>query len=597
MIPAWALLLGAVCVRAAESPALLPAAALSPGTGRPVTARITYDRGRAKEGGAILVLPGFSDSDAAVARLAEALILGSGGAGGRGAAFARGRRIPAVALESAVWADGVLEARAPVLGRPQSQDGVSFQVAEKTVPVRLREGDVVTVDPVQGTVALSAPEDAESDLAAAEALRAYDGLRDGQALRHWWAARAGADARAGVAAAAGLAARVADGGVRADDFSAFSRAVAAGLPPALRKRLAEEQRRVLGEAAAQAQRSLRQELGSVREAATALAVERILARAQTRWEGLQALAAALSEKSRLRGCAALWQELSRAAAQRRQVLSSAAVSDPLTAAAAAAGAEIPPRAAFGEVEWRLFLAEGRLDAPLARILDDASLDLRRRSARLRSLLLERGLPEGSELGRRILGNLPPAQSYSVAGAYEVIPDVPAAGVLGAVFRAWAAGFDPGPLGARKRAAQSGLPALFASSVDVTALPQAEVSGTVFSREPAAGRRERLLVAAAKPGGAAQETVLENRTGRELRPAGAGRLLEARDLAVLARAARSLDDHEGRGVELEFCKAAGKLYLLGSRPIAGLDEEPARAAPFTVEVPASATVAPVQALRR
>ena len=168
MILPAALLLGAGCAWAG-SPAVLPGTTLSPGTGRPVTARLTYDRNRAREGGVILVLPGFSDSDAEAARLAEALVLGSGGAGGRGAAFARGHRIPAVTVESASWAGGVLEAQAPVLGRTQSQGGVSFQVADKTIPLRLQEGDVATVDPGRGTVTLSAPEDSESALSAAAA--------------------------------------------------------------------------------------------------------------------------------------------------------------------------------------------------------------------------------------------------------------------------------------------------------------------------------------------------------------------------------------------------------------------------------------------
>jgi hypothetical protein len=66
--------------------------------------------------------------------------------------------------------------------------------------------------------------------------------------------------------------------------------------------------------------------------------------------------------------------------------------------------------------------------------------------------------------------------------------------------------------------------------------------------------------------------------------------------VLARAARSLDDHEGRGVEVEFSRAAGKLYLLGSRAISGLEEEPAHAAPFTVAAPAADMALPMKTLR-
>ncbi|MCX5795326.1 MAG: PEP-utilizing enzyme [Elusimicrobia bacterium] len=597
MILAAALALGVSPAWAYPS---LPGAVLSLGAGRTVTARLTYDPSRAKEGGAILVLPGFNDSDAAAARLAEALVLGSGGVLSPGAAFARSHRIPAVAPESARWVGGVLEAQAPVLGRAQREGGVSFQVAEDTVLVRLQEGDVATVDPVRGTVAVSAPEDAQADLASAEALRAYDGLRDAQALLHWWEARQESEPRAGALLVAQLAGRVADGGARADDLKEVSRAVAAALPAAQRQRLTEEERRVLGEAASGTERSLRDELASVREAATALAVDRILARAQPRWDGLKSLAELLGQKAELRGCAALWSELGRAAEQRRAQLKAGPAGDGLAATAAAAGASVPPRAVLGPEFFRRFFGEGRLEARVAELSGDASMGLRRKSARIRELILGRRIAASSELGRDLLGRLPQAETYSVSGAYEDFPQVPRAEVLGKVVEAWAAGFDPGPLGERKRAAQGGLVAEPDSAVTVSAAVQAEVSGTVFSRDPASGRRERIVVSAAKPGPeAAQEYTLDRKSGREVRPALAGasdRLLQAEDLAVLARAARSLDDGEGRGVELEFCRATGRLYLLGSRGIPGLGEEPARAAPFTVAAPASDLTLPIQRLR-
>ena len=599
MILAAALALG-VPLAWAQPP--LPGAAVSLGAGRAVTARLTYDRRRAAEGGAILVLPGFTDSDAPAARLAEALVLGSGGVLSRGAAFARSHRIPAVVPESARWVDGVLEAQAPVLGRTQQEGGVRFQVAEKSVRLELNEGDVATVDPVRGTLTLSSPQDGESDLAAAEALRAYDGLRDAQALLHWWEARSDSDPRAGVLVAAGLAGRLADGSARADDFALVRRAVASALPAAAKKRLAQEERRVLGESVAAAERSLREELDSVREAATALAVDRILARVQPCWEGLRSLAEALGLKAELRGASALWQELGRAAEQRRAGLRAAPVGDSLAAVAAAAGASVPSRAVLDETFYRRFLAENRLDARISDLSGDASLDLRRKSARIRELILGRRIAASSELGRDLLGRLPQAESYSVSGAYEDFPQVPRAEVLGKVVESWAAGFDPGPLGERKRAAQGGLVAEPDAAVTVSASVPAAVSGTVFSRDPASGRRELLLVsAAAQAGGAAaQESFLDRKTGRAVRsaPSGAsGDLLQAEDLAVLARAARSLDDQEGRGVELEFCRAAGRIYLLGSRALPSLGEEPARVAVFTITPPASATIPPVQPLLR
>ena len=581
----------------------MPGTALSLGAGRAVTARLTYDRRRAAEGGAILVLAGFADSDEPAARLAEALVLGSGGVLSRGAAFARSHRIPAVVPESARWVGGALEAEAPVLGRTQREGGVGFQVAEKSVRLQLREGDVATVDPVHGTLTLSPPQDGESDLAAAEALRAYDGLRDAQALLHWWEARSDSDWRAGVLVAAGLASRLADGSARADDFASVRRAVAAALPAVAKQRLAKEERRVLSEAASSAERCLREDLDSVREAASALAVDRILARAQPRWEGLRSLAQALGRQAELRGPAALWRELGRAAEQRRAGLAAGPVGDPLAAVAAVAGASMPLRAVLDEAFYRRFLAENRLEARIADISADASLDLRRKSARIRALLLGARIASGSGLGQDILGRLPQADTFAVSGAYEESPRVSRGEVLGKVLQVWAAGFDPGPLGARKRAAQGGSVAEPDAAVSIVAAAKAEATGTVFSRDPASGRRERILVsAAAEPGtAAAQECLLDRKTGRVIRLAPAawgasGSLLQAEDLAVLARAARALDDHEGRGVELDFCRTAGRIYLLGSRAIPGLGEEPARASPFTITPPASATVPPVQPLR-
>jgi hypothetical protein len=567
-----------------------------------VTARLTYDRGRAAEGGTILVLESFADSDIPAARLAEALVLSSGGAMSPGAVFARSHRIPAVAPESARWVDGALEAQAPVLGRTQKEDGVSFQVAEKSVRLQLKEGDVATVDPVHGTLTLSSPRDAESDLAAAEALRAYDGLRDVQALLHWWQARSDSDPRAGVLLAAGLASRLADGSARADDFVSMRRAVASALPAAEKKRLAQEERRALGEAASSAERGLREDLDSVREAATALALDRILARAQPRWEGLRSLAEALGRKAELGSAAALWRDIARAAEQHRARLPAGPVRDPLVAVAEVAGATIPSRAVLDESFYRRFLAENRLEERIADISSDASLDLRQKSARIRTLLLGVRLDSGSGLGQEILGRLPEAETYAVSGAYEEFSQVSRDEVLGKVLEAWAAGFDPGPFGARKRAAADGRLAGPEASVTISAGATAEVSGTVFSRDPASGRREHVLVSAEfKTGsGATQEYLLDRKTGRVVRLAllgASGSLLRTDDLAALARAARCLDDQEGRGVEIEFSRAAGRVYLLGSRAIAGISEEPARAAPFVVTPPASATVEPVRELRR
>ena len=50
----WA---AAAWAQGASGPPPVPGTVLSLGSGRAVTARLTYDRSRAREGGAILVLP------------------------------------------------------------------------------------------------------------------------------------------------------------------------------------------------------------------------------------------------------------------------------------------------------------------------------------------------------------------------------------------------------------------------------------------------------------------------------------------------------------------------------------------------------------
>ncbi|HAM36785.1 MAG TPA: hypothetical protein DEB40_12315 [Elusimicrobia bacterium] len=560
---------------------------VSLGSGRRVTGRLTYDREQVAAGGRVYA-PRTAEA-ASAGRMAEALILASGSRLSPTAAWARSRRVAAVVLDSARWENGVLSVEQTVFGKTvKDPSGIAYQVAENHVWVRLKEGDVVTLDPVQGSVVLSAAENAESDLAAAEALRAYDGLRDGQALVQWWQARLD-QPRAGIILVAELAERLAVGAARADDFALARRAVESSLAPDAKKLLRARERRAFYEQSRLAESFLRESLRSTSEAATAMAVRRVSIEAEARWRGLKELAEALG-LAESRPVAALWHRLKGAAADRCRGLPERGAGDGFAAVAAAAGAALPRRGVLGMELYQRFLDEKGLGPRIAEIADDASLGLRRKSLRIRSLIMDSALTPESGLGRQILERIPEADRYSVSGAHETFSDVSRADVLKRILESWAACWDPGPLGARKRAASNGLAAAPSAEVTVTASVPAEIVGTICSRDPSSGSRERLVVSASKPGSSTGEYLLDRKTGRALSSVMGTdeRLLPTEVLAKLARAARGLDSHNGRGQEITFVWDSGKLYLLGSRPMAG-DEEPARAAPFAVTPPVSADV--------
>ena len=106
-------------------------------------------------------------------------------------------------------------------------------------------------------------------------------------------------------------------------------------------------------------------------------------------------------------------------------------------------------------------------------------------------------------------------------------------------------------------------------------------------------------ASAKDSPAPDEYTLERGTGGEVLPAllgGGKRLLSARDLAALAKAARALEDQTGAAMEAAFAFSGKTLYLLGAEKSAGSDEAPAGPAPFTV-APQAPTVPSVLPLPR
>ncbi len=552
-----------------EAPLLLRGAVVSFGTGRSVTAPLTYDPKRAAQGGFIYADQSLSDSDGE--RLSEALVLSAANRWSPGASQARARRIPALVLDQARWEGQALVVPMPVFGTPiQSSAGVAYQMVEKTVIRTLQENDAVTVDPERGILVLYPAPVAPSVLAAASALRAFDGLKDGQALVPWVQAHQ-EDHRAGIFLVAGLAERLALGEAKPEDYKRLKREVESALTKTERGSLSTELARVKKEAQEHGLGFLEEALSMAQEAATLQAYSRVEAQARQRWEGLKALGASNSRIDDV--CRQI------KALKHKELASTAG--DALPEAAALVQAEVPQRVVLGSDLWQRYVRESKIHARFVELEEDASLGLRRKSQRLQTLIAESPIDARSPLGQDILSLLPPSGTYEVSGAFESVAKVAQPEFLGKLLQVWISFWDPGPLGAFRRAGKSE-PDI---SVTVIAEVLADISGKAFSRDPVSGRRD-IVVTASKTGQSPDEYTLDRASGLEISPAilGSGkRALQDKDLERLAKACRFVDAHFGRGIELEFVFAKDKLYLLGVRPISGIEDEPVRA-PSAIEIP-------------
>ncbi|MDE2490161.1 MAG: hypothetical protein KGM24_04895, partial [Elusimicrobia bacterium] len=103
--------------------------------------------------------------------------------------------------------------------------------------------------------------------------------------------------------------------------------------------------------------------------------------------------------------------------------------------------------------------------------------------------------------------------------------------------------------------------------------KADVSGTLFSRDPSSLRFGRVVVEAssgAAAGAAPARWTLDARTGRVLDAepgSSAAPVLDDAELGRLARLARALDAWQGGAVEAAFSFDGGKLYVRRARALA------------------------------
>lgn len=621
----WAACVPALVLASGSDPsAVFSGLGISLGRYPVVTARLTFDSKRAQAGGFIFAAERAAPGDDEAIRLSEAVLFTSGGYLSHGAAVARAHRIPAVILGRARWAAGpALAFDVPTfIGSRPGADGFQHRFLQGTKERLVGDGEVVTVDAVDGLLTLYPPDKQEAELDLAQAVRAFEGLRDPDSLIHWFESRSDdADALA-LRLEEELAPRVLAATVRPEDFDKALRGIRLALGETGRRGLDAAGRSLAARLDEEGADDLADSAAQVKDAGTEAAVLRIKSEASVRWDRLKALSAALGAPPPLKSAPA-FAAFSRAAKSRLAVVSGKA-GDWRAAAVAAGGAELAGGRIGPEV-YAQFIGESALQPTIDDLCGNASLGLRLKSQRIRYLFENAKLDDSSGAGQAVLAAVPAGALFDIEAPDESFQFVPRSLVLTTVRKAWASYWNAGPLGQRLRRGDA-----LAPEVLIEAAAPADVSGVVFSRDPGSLRRERQVVEAVwgeREGldsgeVPANQYVLDRRSGREVLPAviadkrrkfeydsakavvaGApvapdkaqSRSLSAEQLALLSRVARALDSHFGAAVEAGFSFSGGKLFVVSAKPIPGQDESLPDAKADITPLPA-ADVAPVVPLR-
>ncbi|HEX4047876.1 MAG TPA: PEP/pyruvate-binding domain-containing protein, partial [Elusimicrobiota bacterium] len=274
--------------------------AASPGHGRPVLARATYDKDKAAKGGYVFVAPYTTPDDLDAIRASKAVLTTSGGLLSHAAITTREMGIPAAILSRAAWRDGAAVFESPEFDAPYRLDGLAARRRRSgDSGAALREGALVRLDPGTGAVEVFPEGIGAPLLDAADALERYDAGRDGKFLVAWVRVRLasaaltprqkmaltrsaldglGARALARPDAAADLAAFYAALPKGKDGFGPWTEDSAAGF-------FADSRRAAL--------ELLREKRGAAQAATSVEAVERALRAGEARAARLSAAAAAL----------------------------------------------------------------------------------------------------------------------------------------------------------------------------------------------------------------------------------------------------------------------------------------------------------------
>ncbi|MDD5301693.1 MAG: PEP/pyruvate-binding domain-containing protein [Elusimicrobia bacterium] len=159
--------------------------AASPGHGRTLLARVTYDKAKAAAGGFIFVAPYTTPDDLDAIRASKAVITTSGGLLSHAAITTREMGIPAAILPGVEWKDGSASLSSFDLGEPVRAGGLIARPARPAAALALLEGEVVRLDPATGVVELFPAGSSAALLDAAGALERFDASGDAGALAQW----------------------------------------------------------------------------------------------------------------------------------------------------------------------------------------------------------------------------------------------------------------------------------------------------------------------------------------------------------------------------------------------------------------------------
>jgi pyruvate,water dikinase len=238
------------------------------------------------------------------------------------------------------------------------------------------------------------------------------------------------------------------------------------------------------------------------------------------------------------------------------------------------------------------------------------------AARLRELVEKAGIPD--HLGREILAayrrlgsplvavrssaTAEDAGDTSFAGMNETFTNVSEPELLARVVDCWASLFGPRVFAYR---AARGIHQEPAIAVVVQQMVDADLSGVMFSADPATGDRSRVVIEAAfglgevvVSGAVEPDTYVLSKTGPRVLSTrvghqrvairrgadggdervelsddeGARRVLSDEDALVLARLAGQVEAHYGSPQDMEWAFQGGHVYLVQSRPITTLSAE-------------------------
>ena len=274
--------------------------AASPGAGRPVTARVTFDARTAAKEERVFVAPYTSPDDLDAIRNSKAVVTTSGGLLSHAAITTREMGIGAVIMSQAHWSGGKLLLDSEEFSASRMIGGLPVRVVTTRKSVAVGEGDVVRVDPATGELEVFPAEQQPVMLELSRQLDAYDRGRSGEGLAAWASEtmRAAELTNAQKLAAArellaAFAARASGRSAAPDDLRRVRRALIGGTSGTLRNSIKLAEEGLYNAERSAAVLEIREMLDQLQEVGTLPGAERLGASAKARLDRLLSMGAAL----------------------------------------------------------------------------------------------------------------------------------------------------------------------------------------------------------------------------------------------------------------------------------------------------------------